>query len=141
MGTEASEDGVIWDGMLPADLPAGLTMGETEAAEIGVYVADALGEGGAALGGATLRLGLHNTTAADELAVSLNGTPRDLGAALCVWLATCRMVLVETLRCCQARGGERLTLSATYTSPRFWSSRSTAPPRPSCCGPASTSWT
>ena len=86
MGTEASEDGVIWDAMLPADLPAGLTMGETEAAEIGVYVADALGEGGAALGGATLRLGLHNTTAADELAVSLNGTP--LGAALCVWLAT-----------------------------------------------------
>jgi len=46
MGTEASEDGVIWDAMLPADLPAGLTMGETEAAEIGVYVADALGEGG-----------------------------------------------------------------------------------------------
>ena len=84
MGTEASEDGVIWDAMLPADLPAGLTMGETEAAKIGVYVADAL-EGGAALGGATLRLGLHNTTAADELAVSLNGTP--LGVALCVWLA------------------------------------------------------
>ena len=63
-------------------------MGETEAAEIGVFVADALGEGGeggAALGGATLRLGLHNTTAADELAVSLNGT--QLGAALCFWLA------------------------------------------------------
>ena len=117
MGTEASEDGVIWDAMLPADLPAGLTMGETEAAAIGVYVADALGEGGAALGGATLRLGLHNTTAADELPVSLNGTP--LGAALCVWLATLpnggHPSILETLRCCQARGGERPTLSAILT--------------------------